>query len=354
MDRRQLLRAGLGTAVAATGLTAVDLHLPATAAIGRDLVPKPRIPGTYRDATGKLRSLAYLGLFQAGTTPGISEPEDLEAALGRRTAINHCFRQPPDAPWAPVRDRMLADKRAGRIPMLSYAAGEQPGIASHSAAALARLKAIAAGQLDAQINGQAKALISLRTPVFLRFTWEFDLRYLGTAGATIHKAAWRHVWERFQAVGANNVAFVWCPSWAAYTNGRAATYYPGNAYVDWIGADGYARSPDYRTFSSMFTKANEFAANHRKPFMVCETGVHRLPEEDDRTTGSTAQSSWLDALRANLDQDRFANLKALLYFHVDGDDQPLPNQWRLTTPPEGPAFTSFQALATHQRLQAAR
>ena len=37
---------------------------------------------------------------------------------------------------------------------------------------------IAAGRRDAWIDGQARALKALRTPVFLRFTWEFDRRYL--------------------------------------------------------------------------------------------------------------------------------------------------------------------------------
>ncbi|MCW2779741.1 MAG: hypothetical protein JWR35_190 [Marmoricola sp.] len=355
MDRRQFLRTGAGGALAATGLTAAGLRLDAASAIiGRDYFPKPRVPGSYRDAAGKVHSLAYFGLFQSGATPGVSEPESLESAIGRQVAINHSFRQPPEAPWAPVRDRMAKDIAAGRIPMLSYAAGEQTGIADHAAAAMARLRSIAAGGQDAAIDGQARALAALHRPVFFRFTWEFDLRYLGSAGAATHKAAWRRVRDRFERKGATNVAFVWCPSWTAFTNGRAATYYPGNDYVDWIGADGYARTPDYRTFSSMFAKANEFAANHGKPLMVGETGVHRLADQADRTTGTTAQSTWLDGIRANLDQDRFTSVKALLYFHVDGDDNPLPNQWQVSEPVDGPAFTAFQTLAAHPRLQAVR
>lgn len=354
MDRRDFLRTAAGSALLASGLTAADLGLTDIATAAVRAGPKPRIPGSYRDRTGKTHSLAYFGLHQSGPGPGISAPESFEAGLGRRTAINHSFRQPPEAPWAPLRTRMLRDKRAGRIPMLSYAAGEKPGIENHDIAALARLREITSGSRDTVIDGQARALAALRTPVFLRFTWEFDQRYRGNVGAAAHKAAWRHVRKRFRAVGATNVAFVWCPTWAAFGNGRAAAYYPGDSYVDWIGADGYARTPDYRSFASMFSSGHAFARGRHKPFMVCETGVHRLADQDDDTTGPTEQSAWLDAVRSVLDQDRLTNVKALLYFHVDGDNHPSPNNWKVTEPAGGPASTAFKALAWHPRLKAVR
>jgi hypothetical protein len=366
MNRREFLRAGAGSAVVASGLTAAGLGEPAEATRKRKpkhkrkpkAGPKPRIPSSYHDGAGRAHSRAYFGVHAASAIAGVSAPEALESALGRRVAIDHSFRQPPEAPWGPIRTRMLRDKAAGRIPMLSYAGGEKAGIANHDTASLARLREIASGARDAQIDGQAKALAALRTPVFLRFTWEFDLRYAGPVGVRVHKAAWRHVWKRFQAMGASNVAFVWCPSWLAFTNGRAAAYYPGDGYVDWIGADGYARNPDYRSFARLFDPAHTFSRARGKPFMVCETGVSRVDAPAEQPAGErlavTAQSAWLDAVRTNLSQDRYPNTKALLYFHVDGDDHPLPNQWRVTRPLDGPAFASFKALAFHPRLRATR
>lgn len=362
MNRRGFLRTSAGGALAISGLSGLGLLAPdpAYAAVAPKPKPKPspkptlvkpRIPSLYRDSRGKAHSRAYLGLFDAGSTPGVSVPETLEAKIGRKVAINHCFRQPPDAPWAPYRARMLADKKAGRIPMLSYAGGEKPGITDHDEAALARLKEIASGARDKQIDGQALALKALATPVFFRFTWEFDIRYLGPAAVKVHKAAWRRVHKRFKALGATNVAFVWCPSWLAFGNGRAAAFYPGDTYVDWIGVDGYARSPDYRTFYQLFASASGFALKHRKPLMVCETGVHRLSHQQNAKS-STSQSTWIDGLRSDLSRGRFSNVKALLYFHVDGDNHPLPNQWRLNHPISGPAFRSFKSLAHHPRLKA--
>jgi hypothetical protein len=45
-------------------------------------------------------------------------------------------------------------------------------------------------------------------------------------------------------------------------------------------------------------------------------------------------------------------MKALLYFHTDGNNDPQPNQWRVTIPTNGPAFRSFNSLAWNPRLQA--
>ena len=172
--------------------------------------------------------------------------------------------------------------------------------------------------------------------------------------AAAHRAAWQHVWTRFQRVGATNVAFVWCPTWLAYQDGTAAHFYPGSSYVDWIAADGYARSPDYRSFPTMFTAANVFALAHGKPFMVAETGVQRLSSQASTTSGRTKQSVWLDELSHALAEGRFANLKALVYFDTDGDNQPSPNAWRVTVPTPGPAIEAFTRLAWNPRLKAMR
>ncbi|MDT4925852.1 MAG: hypothetical protein QOG01_3565 [Pseudonocardiales bacterium] len=352
INRRDFLRVTASAALGASLLGGVGAG-PAAAVVEAG---RPRIPGSYTDANGVRRSLAYFGIHQPLDVPGCSDPEDLESMLGRKFAINHYFRNPPEAEWGPICDRMQADKNAGRIPMLSYAAGKKPGYREdeegQKQAALARLIEIADGDRDAYIDGQAVALAALDTPVFLRFTWEFDIRYFGPEGAAALTASWRHVWARFRRQRAANVAFVWCPTWLAFQDRTAVDFYPGDRYVDWVAADGYSRDPDYRSFASLFTAANTFALDHSKPFMVAETGVHRLSKQQNVTSGSTKQSIWLDDLRQNLDDDRFANMKALLYFHTDGNNHPQPNQWRVTIPTNGPAFRSFNSLARNPRLQA--
>jgi beta-mannanase len=212
--------------------------------------------------------------------------------------------------------------------MISWAAGNET-----------RLGEILAGTHDDWIAAQVTELGALGVPVLMRFTWEFDLRYVNTG---LFKDVWRYVRWKFKA-GAPNVEFVWCPTWRAYreTN-KADAFYPEDAHVDWIAADGYARrnleKPDYhyRAFNLMFDTAHRFATDHRKPFMVGETGVNR----DDV---NPVQAAWLTETHAAI-LAGFPNLKAFVYFHRDGTEE--DEHWRVDVPDGGPAQDAFTAMAT--------
>jgi len=68
-----------------------------------------------------------------------------------------------------------------------------------------------------------------------------ERRRLGWRGQDT-SAAYRHAHDLFVADGGDHVVWVWCPlvddvpneSWNHWTN-----YYPGDAYVDWVGLDAY-------------------------------------------------------------------------------------------------------------------
>lgn len=268
---------------------------------------------------------AHFGAYvYAGSATGVSQPEALESKIGHRLGINHSF-QHAGTPLPTA--RIDADIAAGRIPMISWGAGDETGLA-----------AIRDGSRDAEIDAEAAALGDLCTPIFLRFTWEFDLRYTDTE---LFKDAWRRVKSRF-AIVAPNVAFVWNPTWRAFRETfKADGFYPGDQYVDWVAADGYARPKpdkpeyDYRAFDDMFDAAHAFAVAHGKPFMVGETGVHRADVDP-------VQAQWLDTTRAVV-KSSYPALKAFLYFHRDGDD--IDNHWRVTEPDGGPAQVAFAGFA---------
>ena len=87
-------------------------------------------------------------------------------------------------------------------------------------------------------------------PFFLRFASEMNGSWVSwserhsgnSAGQFVQ--AWRHVHDIFTSVGATNVTWVWCPNTEnAYTT-PLEDLYPGNAYVDWAGIDGYNFSTD--------------------------------------------------------------------------------------------------------------
>jgi hypothetical protein len=100
-----------------------------------------------------------------------------------------------------------------------------------------------------------------------------------TNGPAKYVAAWRRIHRIFTKVGATNVTWVWTPNfedipsagWNHYTK-----YYPGDAYVDWVGVDGYnwgtIRSwSRWTPFAAMFRSVYRDYAR-RMPIMVVETG----------------------------------------------------------------------------------
>lgn len=75
------------------------------------------------------------------------------------------------------------------------------------------------------------------------------------------------------ALPAPRVAFVWSPM----TGGspmiaplRPERYWPGSAYVDWIGTSFYSKFPNFRFLEPYYA---HFAARYRKPFAFAEWGM---------------------------------------------------------------------------------
>ncbi|WP_052351644.1 glycoside hydrolase family 26 protein [Deinococcus pimensis] len=109
----------------------------------------------------------------------------------------------------------------------------------------------------------------------------------GTAAPENYVKMWRFVHDRFVARGAVNVRWVWTPNNVSTPNeawNAPASYYPGDAYVDWVGADGYNFGTSQRistgasfdsrwqTFDEVFADiyARVTAVAPTKPFMIGE------------------------------------------------------------------------------------
>lgn len=107
------------------------------------------------------------------------------------------------------------------------------------------LKAIASGAHDAYINRWASQIRNWGQPLWLRFAHEMNGNwYPWAAGvngnsAADYVAAWRHVHDLFSVAGASNVTWVWSPNVVAPGFTSLNQLYPGDAYVDWLGLDGY-------------------------------------------------------------------------------------------------------------------
>ncbi|HEY8859349.1 MAG TPA: hypothetical protein VIM27_07840 [Gaiellales bacterium] len=193
----------------------------------------------------------------------------LQARVGRRLAIVNRY-----VPWTFTRWSQISTYlRDGHLPLVSWSA------APHTTAA-----AIASGSQDAVIHAAAVGLKHAGGRVFLRPFYEFDQprghpRYIGTPREVV--AAWRRMATIFHAAGARNVRLVWCPMAFDFHDGIAGAFWPGDRYVNWVGADGYNfPGKPWRAFRDIFRGAYHFAAVHGKRMVIAETAA---PAVDPRT-----------------------------------------------------------------------
>ncbi len=234
------------------------------------------------------------------------ELEYLELEVGRRFAIDHrYYRWDAEFPGA-YESWTIA---AGRIPLLTWVPRRLDGT-------WIEWRAVAGGAHDEVIRSKARALKALRAPVMVTYHHEPDSANWPAAD---YVSAWRRVVDIFRAEGATNVVWVW--NLMAYTflsGGRdPEPYYPGDAYVDWMAADGYnwfgaMTGAAWRSFNEVFGSFYAWGKGRGKPLMIAEFGSR----EDETTPDPLRKAQWLRDAAAIA--KRWPELKALVYFNPFG------------------------------------
>jgi beta-mannanase len=206
------------------------------------------------------------------------------------------------------------------------------------------LDAILSGSQDAIINDFAVKSKAYGKPFFLRFGHEMNGNWYDWSGALSgnnpgkYVLAWRYVWNKFQTVGATNAIWVWCPnadsvpaeSWNAIDN-----YYPGDAYVDWVGVDFYGLkwgdNPPALALDRVYAT---YGAT--KPIMVGETAAADCSNYAAGTTMTKAQwtTALFDAMAAR------PNVRAFFWFNQNNGGEA---DWRITSCPNPAALDAYRA-----------
>lgn len=137
---------------------------------------------------------------------------------------------------------------------------------------------IAAGKDDAYYIAFAAGIKALGKPVLLTIAHEMNGTWYPWGRQAITPATWMAVWKHvvgvMRAVAGNLIRWVWCPN--NNDVGSVKPYWPGDAYVDIAGFDGYLnQNSDSQTYGS-FVKGTvtEIRSLTAKPVWNAETGVN--------------------------------------------------------------------------------
>lgn len=195
------------------------------------------------------------------------------------------------------------------------------------------LRAISNGVYDMYIDKWAMDAKSFDKLMFLRFAHEMNDPYRYPWGPQNNTsedfvAAWRHVVDRFRAIGADNVIWIWSPH-PAY--GMYEEYFPGEEYVDYIGLSALnygtvAPWSEWWTFDEIFAKHYEVLAEFKKPIVIAEFGS--LAVGGDR-------AKWFKEALTDFPV-RYPEVKSILFFH-DSEDATTTYQtlnWYFKNDPE--------------------
>jgi mannan endo-1,4-beta-mannosidase len=287
------------------------------------------VAGGIPDPKNRMLLGAYLDLHGQSSTAAV---QSRERAMGRPYDLEVTYYNWTDSFPDAGEDSMAAQ---GTTPLIAW---YLPDTNSGSTASLGQ---IAAGSDDAQILKQAHAIKTFGHRVFLRLAPEMNGNWYKYSGdPTAYVAMWRHVHEVFAKAGVTNVTWVWCPN-VNPTNWDS--YYPGSAYVDVIGVDGFSNTTyTWQTFQQLFGGffAHFAAFAPGKPQLVVETATNSGAGVPEAGVGSAA--SFITGMGSYLKQVAGPkyNVIGVCWFDTDTNNG---YNWRVDQTPA--ALQAWLALA---------
>jgi hypothetical protein len=204
---------------------------------------------------------------------------------------------------------------------------------------------VLAGKWNKYVDGWAADAKADGRPIVVRLGHEMNGDWYGWGGAQNGAnaqspqqfiAMWRFVRGRFNARGVTNVQWAWCPNHESVPDAswnQAESYYPGDAWVDWICADGYNWGTSqswssWKSFDEVFGPiyGRLTAMAPSKPFMIGEFA-------SSEQGGSKA--AWItDA--ADRIAAAYPQIRAFIWFNMSKE-----TDWRVESSPS--SLNAFRA-----------
>jgi mannan endo-1,4-beta-mannosidase len=144
------------------------------------------------------------------------------------------------------------------------------------------LAAIASGRYDGYLERFGTTIGQIGQRVVVSFAAEANGTWYGwschhTSAAT-YVAAWRHVHNVVSRYDKNSVIWMWDVNVNFPGSCALAARWPGAAYVNWVGVDGYLRHRS-DTFATVIAPTiTTLRASTGKPVLIAETGVPDVPQ----------------------------------------------------------------------------
>jgi hypothetical protein len=324
------------------------LCLITTALLGLPLLELTPVVSAHASPAHAVAPELYLGLVYPNV-PDIPTLSTYETKIGKGVSIVMWYQaweesnQMQSFPTA----QMEAVREHGTIPMLAWEPDAYAGPLNQPAFSLAK---IADGAWDSYLRQYAEEVKAWGHPFFLRFAGEMNGSWTpwfeGNSGNSAGQfvLAWRHVHDIFTAVGATNVTWVWCPNVENASTTPLEDLYPGTAYVDWVGLDGYNFSSEvdygsWRSFAEIFSETYRHLLRLIPPTMPMMIG------EMGSVDAGGSKAAWItDALSIQL-PTHYPRIKALVWFE---DSDGSINLRFDTSPSSLAAFQKAIAATTYQ------
>jgi hypothetical protein len=283
--------------------------------------------GPYRNDPARLRQpdRILLGAFDDNTSESLQPIAALEDSLRTHLPIIQLY-----SAWGSKEDeafplqKVEAIASLGSLPLITwepwlsdFAPEDVPAaLADAKTRDKAGMQAVAAGSFDAYLDRWAAAAKKTGKPLLVRLGHEMNDPYRYPWGPQNNEpkdfiAAWRHVVTRFRQAGATNVLWVWSPH-PAYP---FATYYPGDAFVDWVGVGTLnygtvATWSQWWSFADIFGKYYPQLAAYQKPIIITEFGSLKV--------GGSRSQWFADALHDL--PAKYPLVKSVVFYHNGNDN----------------------------------
>jgi hypothetical protein len=274
-------------------------YRPTTPAHPRPLsAPAASVPS--RPAPLGVRTASYWGIYEPGTPASFRPVQRFAALMGNRSPrivlYFSSWGEPFEAAYARTAHRHKAVTEVQIEPTR------------------VSMSAIAAGRYDGYLRSYARQVRAFRFPVIIGFAHEMNGFWyswgFGHVRPATWIAAWRHVVTVFRRQGADNVTWLWTVNIMAQGIPSPRPWWPGAAYVTWVGIDGYYYVTG-ATFDAVLGPAiDEVRRFTRRPILVAETGI--------------APAAAPAAIPGLIDGIRARHLLGLVWFDANGN-----RRWRL-------------------------